>query len=40
MKIPPNQPHQMRNDLQEDVEFLIISQPTIKEIESICKLSR
>lgn len=30
MKIPPNQPHQMRNDLQEDVEFLIISQPTSK----------
>jgi len=27
IEIPPHQPHQMRNDSQEDVEFLVISQP-------------
>lgn len=27
IEVPPLQPHQMRNDSQEDVEFLVISQP-------------
>ena len=27
IEVPPNLPHQMRNDSQEDVEFLVISQP-------------
>ncbi|TKI70085.1 cupin domain-containing protein [Lysinibacillus mangiferihumi] len=27
IEVPPFQPHQMRNDSQEDVEFLVVSQP-------------
>ena len=27
IKVPPLKPHQMRNDSEEDVEFLVISQP-------------
>lgn len=27
IEVPPHVPHQMRNDSQEDVEFLVISQP-------------
>ena len=27
IEVPALQPHQMRNDSQEDVEFLVISQP-------------
>lgn len=30
VEVPPNTPHQMMNRSNEDVEFLVISQPTTK----------